>query len=39
MRRLMRDLIDAVIMGIIVSAALQEWWERHLIHKFEAEHG
>jgi hypothetical protein len=35
MRRLLREILDAIVVGIIVTAALREWWERHC----EARHG
>lgn len=37
MKRLLRDLVDALIIGFCLDAALREWWERHLIRKCEAE--
>ena len=29
MRRVIRELIDAVIIGVCLTAAAREWWERH----------
>jgi hypothetical protein len=35
MRRLLHEILDAIVVGIIVSAALGEWWERRM----ERHHG
>ena len=39
MKRILRDLIDAVIIGICLDAALRSWWERHELRRLEARHG
>ncbi len=30
LKRLLRDLVDAVLLAVIVSNALGLWWRRHL---------
>jgi hypothetical protein len=38
-RRLVREILDAIVVGIIVSAAIGAWWDRRLERKYGCSHG
>ena len=39
MRRFLADVAEAIIIGILLSGALHEWWERHEARRVTAHGG
>ena len=36
MRRFVADIFEAIVIGILLSGALHEWWERHEARRLSA---